>query len=49
MREQATLAAPGAAFSAVPPLPGDAAAPARVDSGAADPDRLHSAPPPPAP
>ena len=43
-RGAAAHAAPGAAFSPVPPLPGDAEAPARLDSGAADPDRLSSAP-----
>ncbi|MDX2170024.1 MAG: hypothetical protein SF182_23340 [Deltaproteobacteria bacterium] len=48
-RAAAARAAPGAAFSPLPPLSGDAAAPARVDSGDPDPDRLFSAPPAPAP
>ncbi|MEO8601474.1 MAG: hypothetical protein ABI629_02750 [bacterium] len=48
-RAEAADAAPGAAFSAVPTLPGDADEPARIDSGDPDPDRLHTAPPPPAP
>jgi hypothetical protein len=34
--------AAGAAFSPMAPLPGDDNAPPRLDSGAADPDRLHT-------
>jgi len=48
-RDAAGATAPGAAFSDIAPLPGDAADPPRVDSGDPDPDRLSSAPPPPAP
>jgi hypothetical protein len=48
-RAAAARAAPGAAFSPLPPLSGDAAAPARVDSGDPDPDRLLNPPPAPAP
>lgn len=39
----------GAAFAPIAPLPGDANAPARMDSGDPDPDRLRFVPPPPAP
>jgi hypothetical protein len=48
-RATAARAAPGAAFSPLPPLSGDAAAPPRVDSGDPDPDRLLDPPPAPAP
>jgi hypothetical protein len=45
-RDAAAVSAPGAAFSDIAPLPGDAADPPRVDSGDPDPDRLSTAPPP---
>ena len=46
-RRAAGRHAAGAAFAPIAPLPGDAAAPARMDSGDPDPDRLRSTPPPP--
>lgn len=48
-RDAAARVAPGAAFSPLPPLSGDAAAPARIDSGDPDPDRLLDPPAAPAP
>lgn len=46
-RDAAAATAAGASFTAIPPLAGDAHAPPRMDSGDADPDRLHSPAPPP--
>jgi hypothetical protein len=48
-RAAAAATAGGADFVAIPPLAGDAHAPARLDSGDPDPDRLHSPAPPPVP
>ncbi|MBX3024856.1 hypothetical protein KF840_08090 [bacterium] len=47
LRDDAAASAGGADFVPVPVFPSDARAPARMDSGDPDPDRLHSPPPPP--
>ena len=47
-RAAAATTAAGAAAVVIAPLPGDAQAPPRMDSGDPDPDRLHSPAPPPA-
>lgn len=46
-RDAAAATAAGAAAVTIPPLPGDAQAPPRLDAGADDPDRVHRPPPPP--
>jgi hypothetical protein len=48
-RAAAAATAGGADFVPIPPLAGAAHAPARLDSGDPDPDRLHSPGPPPEP
>ena len=47
-RAAAATTAAGAAAVVIAPLPGDAQAPPRMDSGDPDPDRLRSPAPPPA-